>query len=90
VAALSKGSNRLLGYVENMSGYFCRDCNAVKPLFISPDASDLGIPCLGSVPFDPELARHCDRGIPCAELPESPVGWALEHVARQLLETLPA
>ena len=28
VAALSKGPNRVLGYVENMSGYYCRDCNA--------------------------------------------------------------
>ena len=36
VAALSKGPNRLLGYVENMSGYYCRDCNAIKPLFAGP------------------------------------------------------
>src|SRR5687767_14211827 len=35
VAALSKGQNRVLGYVENMSGYYCSDCNAVKPLFHS-------------------------------------------------------
>ena len=35
VAALSKRPNRLLGYVENMSGYYCRDCNAIKPLFVS-------------------------------------------------------
>src|SRR5437867_2396057 len=76
VAALSKGPNRLLGYVENMSGYYCRDCNAIKPLFVSPEPFDaaqgrpfddaqgrpsgLEIPCLGTVPFDPELARHCD------------------------------
>ena len=39
VAALSKGPNRLLGYVENMSGYYCRDCNAIKPLFVSPEPS---------------------------------------------------
>jgi ATP-binding protein involved in chromosome partitioning len=92
VAALSKGPHRLLGYVENMSGYYCRDCNAIKPLFDSgPEASqppDLGIPCLGAVPFDPELARHCDRGIPLADLPETPVGRALEHVAQQLLDSL--
>ena len=88
VAALSKGPNRLLGYVENMSGYYCRDCNAIKPLFVSPDdqASGLGIPCLGTVPFDPELARHCDQGIPFAELRETPVGRALDHVAQQLLD----
>src|SRR6478735_8204381 len=55
VAALSKGSHRVLGYVENMSGYYCRDCNAIRPLFESSGSADLGIPCLGSVPFDPEL-----------------------------------
>jgi len=88
VAALSKGPNRVLGYVENMSGYYCRDCNAVKPLFASPGSSSLGIPCLGTVPFDPDLAQHCDRGIPLAELPDTPVGRALDHVAEQLLDRL--
>ncbi|MDQ3418614.1 MAG: Mrp/NBP35 family ATP-binding protein [Acidobacteriota bacterium] len=96
VAALSKGPNRLLGYVENMSGYYCRDCNAVKPLFDSgreaspraPEASGLKIPCLGTVPFDPELAQHCDRGIPLAAVPETVVGRALDHVAQQLMNRL--
>jgi len=96
VTALSKGPNRLLGYVENMSGYYCRDCNAIKPLFASPgpfDAaqgspSNLRIPCLGTVPFDPELARHCDQGFPLAELPNTPVGRALDRVAQQLLDNL--
>jgi len=95
-AALSKGPNRLLGYIENMSGYYCRDCNAIKPLFASPEPFDavqrspssLRIPCLGTVPFDPELARHCDRGFPLAELPDTPVGRALDHVAQQLLDNL--
>ena len=98
VAALSKGPNRLLGYVENMSGYYCRDCDAIKPLFPpsvpagrapgAPEVPDLEIPCLGTVPFDPELARHCDEGIPLAELPETPVGRALEQIAQQLLDSL--
>ena len=39
VAALSKGPNRVLGYVENMSGYYCRDCDAIKPLFASPEGA---------------------------------------------------
>jgi hypothetical protein len=85
-----------------MSGYYCRDCNAIKPLFESPEQSALEIPCLGTVPFDPELARHCDQGIPLAELPDTPVpphrvekravgtpvGRALEHVAQRLLDSL--
>src|SRR6185436_11721442 len=88
VAALSKGSNHLLGYVENMSGYYCRDCDAVKPLFESSETRRLGIPCLGTVPFDPDLARHCDLGIPFAAQRETPVGRALEHIAQQLLDSL--
>jgi ATP-binding protein involved in chromosome partitioning len=95
VAALSKGPNRLLGYVENMSGYYCRDCNAIKPLFVSPEPFDtqakpsgLEIPCLGSVPFDSELARHCDLGIPLEEPPGTPVGRALERIAERLLDGL--
>ena len=88
VAALSKGPNRVLGYVENMSGYYCRDCNAIKPLFDAPGASDLDIPCLGAVPFDPELARHCDSGTPLTDLPDTPVGRALDRVAQQLLDSL--
>src|SRR6185436_4979978 len=88
VAALSKGPNRVLGYVENMSGYYCRDCNAIKPLFDSSESADLGIPCLGTIPFDPELARHCDTGVPLAALPGTPVGRALDHAAQQLLDRL--
>ena len=88
VAALAKGGHHVLGYVENMSGYYCRDCNAIKPLFLSAESSALKIPCLGAVPFDPELARLCDQGIPLADLPGTPVGSALEHVAQQLLDRL--
>jgi ATP-binding protein involved in chromosome partitioning len=88
VAALAKGPNRVLGYVENMSGYYCRDCGAIKPLFDSRENSGLDIPCLGTVPFDPELARHCDQGIAFSELPDTPVRRALEHVTGKLLETL--
>jgi ATP-binding protein involved in chromosome partitioning len=88
VAALSKGSNRVVGYVENMSGYYCRDCNGIKPLFVSSDSSDLGIPCFGTVPFDPELARHCDLGISSEALRDTPVGRALEQIAQRLLDVL--
>ena len=88
VAALSKESREILGYVENMSGYYCRDCKTIRPLFDSAESSQLGIPCLGAVPFDPELARHCDRGLPLAAQRESAVGLALDQVAGRLLVAL--
>jgi hypothetical protein len=71
-----------------MSGYYCRDCNAIKPLFASAQASAMAIPCLGAVPFDPELAHHCDSGVPLTALRETPVGLAIDRVAQQLLDTL--
>jgi ATP-binding protein involved in chromosome partitioning len=90
VAALSKEGHRPLGYIENMSGYYCRDCDAIKPLFASPGDAGLEVPCLGTVPFDPELARHCDLGLPLAELSATPVGRALDRVAQQLMDALDA
>lgn len=88
VAALSKGPNRLLGYVENMSGYYCQDCHAIKPLFDSSGSASLEIPCLGTVPFDPELARHCDQGMHFSTPNETPVGRTLEQIAQRLMDSL--
>jgi len=88
VAALKKTPNRILGYVENMSGYYCADCGAVRPLFPSSQERDLGIPRLGGIPFDPELARLSDRGLSLAEAPDLPAARALGEVAGRLLEIL--
>ena len=72
VAALSKGPNRVLGYVENMSGYYCRDCNAIKPLFVaglrlaahriwrSPASGPCrSIPSLRGTAIGGSLSRNC-------------------------------
>jgi ATP-binding protein involved in chromosome partitioning len=88
VGALQGGGHRLIGYVENMSGYYCRSCDAVRPLFDSSGSPGLGIPCLGEVPFDPELARRCDRGLPFASRQGSPVGRALDQIADRLADSL--
>ena len=89
VAALANTENDLLGYVENMSGYYCEDCGKIKPLF--PETKDgivLDIPCLGRVPFDPALAFACDRGVAFLDLPETAATRALSAVAGRLVETL--
>ena len=59
VAALSKGPNRILGYVENMSGYYCRDCNGIKPLFDSPETSAPG----DSLPRDRALRSRAGAAL---------------------------
>ncbi len=89
IAALAKTENPLLGYVENMSGYFCAECGEVKPLF--PESKDgvvLDVPCLGRVPFDPALAFACDRGVAFLDLPETAATRALSAIAGRLVESL--
>ena len=80
-----------MGYVENMSGYLCPDCGAVKPLF--PEVKDgivLDLTCLGRVPFDPALAFACDRGVSFVDLPETSATRALSAIAGRLVESLEA
>lgn len=64
VAALRGTPNRLLGYVENMCGYYCAGCDEVRPLFPESEAPDFGVACFGRVPFDPELARSGGTAAP--------------------------
>jgi hypothetical protein len=45
-----------------MNGYYCPDCERVKPLFPAQSEVKLELPCLGSIPFDPDLAALCDNG----------------------------
>lgn len=89
-SALAPLPNRLLGYVENMSGYACSGCGVIRPLFPeSREASDLALPCLGRIPFDPQLAALSDEGRAITEVPEEgPVAAALFATARTLIERL--
>lgn len=90
VSALSPLPNRLLGYVENMSGYACAGCGTVRPLFPeSREAAELELPCLGRIPFDPQLAALSDDGRAITEIAEAgPVAEALAETARTLFERL--
>lgn len=90
VSALAPLPNRLLGYMENMSGYACAGCGTVRPLFPEDrEAAELALPCLGRIPFDPQLAALSDDGRAITEIPEAgPVAAALAETARNLIERL--
>ena len=87
IAALAKAPNRVVGYVENMKGYHCRDCGSIRPLFTESREIDLGIPCIGAVPFDPDLAAACDRGEPLPD-DDSPTWRAVGDVASRVRHAL--
>jgi len=86
IAALEEARARVLGYVENMQGYSCPDCGRIQPLFPETGAVPLGVPRLGGVPFDPELAAACDAGTAGRE--DRPALRAIRAIAATLRETL--
>ena len=56
----------ILGLVENMSYFECPDTGKRYELFGPSHAEEtaqrIGVPFLGSLPIDPEIARLCDAG----------------------------
>ena len=87
--ALEGTENRVLGYVENMAGYWCAPCGTVRPLFGEGAALE-NLECLGRVPFDPALAALCDAGIDSAALGDSPAAVAMREVAGRVMALLEA
>lgn len=63
-----KANIRILGLVENMSGFVCPNCKGESFIFKPTTGGgrklceELGIPFLGSVPLDPRIAKACDSG----------------------------
>jgi ATP-binding protein involved in chromosome partitioning len=90
IDALAGMPNRILGYVENMDGYYCSDCGSVKPLFPASSKVKLDVPCLGSVPFDPALAALCDRGGSLSDLPQSASWQPVQRIAEELVRAVSA
>ncbi len=56
----------ILGMVENLSGFACPSCGAVHDIFSAGGgerlAAETGVPFLGRIPIDPEVARSGDDG----------------------------
>lgn len=59
---------KILGIVENMSGFSCPHCGGKIDLFKEGGgekiAKEMGIPFLGKVPIDPEIVESGDKGMP--------------------------
>jgi ATP-binding protein involved in chromosome partitioning len=93
VRMFEKVNTRVLGIVENMSGYECPHCGQVADIFGRGGgealAGDMGLPFLGRVPLDAQVREAGDDGVPTVNrYPDSPAGRALEEVARALLAVL--
>lgn len=82
-------STRVMGLIENMVGFNCDGCHAVRPLMPHGDlaavATAAGIPVIGRLPFDPRLAECSDRGtIFVREYADTPLARQLTALAQAL------
>lgn len=91
----ARNATPLLGIIENMAGFYCGQCQSVRPLF--PQADALGLrrefepSILGRLPFDPRLAESCDRGIPfIRQYADSPLARQVLALAERLEQALSA
>lgn len=61
---------KVLGIVENMSGFVCPHCGERVDLFKTGGgeraAAEMGVPFLGRIPFDPRIVSSGDAGLPFA------------------------
>ncbi|XP_068714052.1 uncharacterized protein [Montipora foliosa] len=82
---------KVLGIVENMSGFVCPHCQECSDLFSAGGArklaDDYGFLFLGSIPLDQNLCLCCEEGSNVFEtFPESPAGRSLYSIASILID----
>lgn len=77
----------IIGVVENMAFYVCQHCGEEEPLFSTDKTLDTAFQkdLLGSVPFDPRLARSGDDGtLYLDEYPDTLASKVLMQVAEKV------
>ncbi|KAJ4415192.1 cytosolic Fe-S cluster assembly factor nbp35 [Gnomoniopsis sp. IMI 355080] len=86
-----KAGIKILGIVDNMSGFVCPKCTHQSQIFEATNgggeslAREIGIPFLGAVPLDPRIGMACDYGESYFDsFPDSPACKALKGVARSV------
>jgi len=78
----------VIGIIENMSGFVCPYCGKEINIFKygggERSASELGVPFLGRVPFDPQMVEAADSGTPFVMQKESEVREAFEQIVENV------
>lgn len=84
-----KAGIRILGLVENMSGFVCPNCTHQSEIFRASTgggsrlSQETGIPFLGAVPLDPRIGASCDYGESFFDnFSDSPACHAIKRVVR--------
>lgn len=81
---------RVLGVVENMSGFACPKCGEITPILRAGGgrvmAEEMHVPFLGSIPIDPMIAVSGDEGKAFVELTEhSPAAQSFRDIVTAII-----
>ncbi len=82
---------KIIGIVENMSGFVCPHCGGRVELFKEGGgeraAKEMGAPFLGRVPIDPSIVTSGDDGTPfILNHPDSQASKAFEKIVEKIIE----
>ena len=90
-----KAGIKVLGLVENMSGFVCPKCKNQSEIFRATTggaaglAAEIGVQFLGRVPLDPRIGMACDYGESFFDsFPDSPAALALREVVGKVQEEI--
>ncbi|MDR7867766.1 MAG: iron-sulfur cluster carrier protein MrpORP [Sporomusaceae bacterium] len=82
---------RIMGIIENMSGFVCPTCGERHDIFKSgggeKTAAQWGVPFLGRIPIDPGVVEAGDQGSGIVKA-DSPAKSCLEDIVRRITENL--
>lgn len=90
-----KAGIKILGLIENMSGFVCPNCKGESTIFkpttggANALAEELNIPLLGCVPLDPLIGKSCDDGDNFLETyPNHPTSQAILDIVESLRDAV--
>ena len=84
---------KILGIIENQSGFNCPHCDKYIDLYPPGGAEkaskDFNIPLLGSIPFEVEVSQQGDQGLPFVlKYPDNKSTKAFKEIVRKIQEKL--
>ena len=93
IAMAQTMQRKVLGIIENMSGFNCPHCNNFIDLYPPGGAEkasiDFGITLLGKIPFETEISQQGDQGLPFVlKNPDSESAKAFKSIVKKIRETL--
>jgi len=84
---------RVIGIVENMSGFVCPNCGARFDLLGSGGgekiSTETGVPFLGKIPIDPNISSDTDQGTPFTlRHPDSPAAKVFREIVERVVKAV--